>query len=71
MSRPELVAAVRAHARKHYERGGWDILIECWEDSDIEDAMGASTTEAGAIRTCAKVLGIMDDYRTDIQATAF
>lgn len=71
MSKAELVAAVRAHARKNYSKGGWDILVECWDNADIEEAIGNATTEDAAIRACARTLGIMDDYRADIQATAF
>jgi hypothetical protein len=71
MTQTELIAAVRAHARKNYNSKGWDILVECWDDADIIDAFGNCISEQGAIRACAKTLGIMDSVRHDIQAEAF
>ena len=42
MTKQELVQAVRAHAIANYNKGGWDFLVECWEDSDIEALIGNS-----------------------------
>lgn len=67
----EIVAAVRAHALANYEKGGWDVLIECYDDAQIVEEMGDAKTAEQAIKTVGKSLGVFDEYRKDIQATAF
>jgi hypothetical protein len=66
-----LVDAVRAHAMKHYERGGWDYVVECWEDKDIAAEIGGATTEGGAIRKVGKVAKVLGDYRAEVRAEIF
>lgn len=66
-----LVAAVRKYARDHYNVGGWDILVECYDDGDILELIEDATTVADAVSRVAKVLKIKADYRADIQAEAF
>jgi hypothetical protein len=63
-----LVAAVRAHAIANYNKGGWDYIVECWEDEDIEKEIVGCRKPAGAIKKvgqCAKALG---DYRDEVRA---
>jgi len=72
----KLVDAVREHARKNYEKGGWDFVVECYEDDDILETINEwckrkPITEAAAIRGMAKVVKIKDDHRRDIQGTAW
>ena len=62
-----LVHAVREHATAHYNDGGWDIIVECWSEADIAEAIGGAKTEAGAIRNVAKTANMLGDYRSDIQ----
>lgn len=64
----ELVAFVRAHALNNYETGGWDVVVEAWEDADIVRTIGGSRTEAGAIRKVAEAVGVYDDVRSDVIA---
>lgn len=71
MERSLLIAAVREHAQRNYERNGGDILIECWSDEDISKAIGKATSLRGAIEGCHHLLGIINDRRTDIEAEVF
>ncbi|MHC4780141.1 MAG: hypothetical protein ACYTFG_16345 [Planctomycetota bacterium] len=72
----EMIQAVKKHAINHYENGGWDYIVECYEDSDIEETIkeaqtaGAKTTEE-VIAQIGKWMRAKDDYRKDIQSTAF
>lgn len=66
----ERIAAVRAYALEHYNEGGWDILVECWEDADIEKAIGTLALPS-AIAQLRAILKQQDDRRRDIQAEAF
>ena len=64
--RRALIQQVRRHAEKHYEDGGWDVVVECWEDVDIDAQIGKARTLKGAI---GKFSGIVDVW-ADQQAEA-
>ena len=68
----DLVQAVKDHAVKNYETGGWDYVVECWEDADIANEIaGAVQTPAGAIKKIGKVVRILNDNRRDVMAEIF
>ena len=69
MTKQELVQGVRAHAIANYNKGGWDFLVECWEDSDIEEQIGNAKTMRGAIMACKRTLRLMDEHRKEQQAS--
>lgn len=64
----QLVTLVRAHAQTHYESGGWDVVVEAWDDAQIVEAIGKARTEAGAIRKVGEWVGVYDDVRQDVIA---
>ena len=67
-TRPDLVEAVKAHAQERYEkRGGWDIIIECLSDGEIEDLIKGCTTKKAAIAKVKAHADLLDDRRRDIQ----
>lgn len=69
----KMIAAVKKHALDNYNEGGWDYLVECYSDSDIREMLeedGCKTPEE-AIKAVAKIMKIKDDYRKDIEATAW
>lgn len=72
MTTAEMVAAVRAHALEHYEEGGWDFVVECYEDADILEAIQTharhacghpAVTAEDAIRAVGFIVGIMEEQR--------
>lgn len=67
----KLAAAVRQHALDNYETGGWDFLVECWDDSDIILCTGHATTLADAIEQCRQPLALMDERRREVEAEIF
>lgn len=67
----DIIAAVKAHAEANYSKGGWDIVVECYEDSEIAEAIEGCTTAEEAIARLGKIVGWRNDYRKDIQAEAF
>ena len=67
----KLVGAVRAHALKHYERGGWDYIVETMDDEDIAEEIGAATTEGGAIRKVGKIAKLLGERRDEVRAEIF
>jgi ATP-dependent exoDNAse (exonuclease V) alpha subunit len=66
----ELIDAVRAHAHANYSRDGWDYLVECWDDEYIARTIGNAKTAKTAIAACKRVVKTLDEYRSDIRATA-
>ena len=67
----DLIEAVKAHARNNYEQDGWDYLVECYSDKEIAELIGKARTVKGAIKKVAEVMKAKDDYRSEIQATAW
>ena len=68
----DLVQAVKDHAVKNYETGGWDYVVECWEDADIANEIAGSVqTPAGAIMKVGKIVKILNDNRRDVMAEIF
>ena len=63
-----LVNEVRRFATENYESGGWDIVIECWDDLRIAEEIKFRRTAAGAIRQMAKAVGATAAYRAEIIA---
>jgi hypothetical protein len=64
----ELVEAVKTYAREHYEDGGWDFVVEAYEDGEIAEAIKGCRTAKGAIKRMAEIVGVYDDRRTGAQA---
>ena len=69
----EMIEAVKSYARSHYNEGGWDSIVECYEDSELaqEIEKGKCSSIEEAIAYVGKGCNIWDDYRRDIEATAF
>lgn len=67
----ELIAAVKAHALANYESGGWDMIVECYEDAELAEEIGDATTEAEAIARVGRTAGLYDEQRTAVQNEAF
>lgn len=63
-----LVSAVKAHAELNYESDGWDIVVECYSESDILEIIGESYTPSGAIAKVRKYLAPIASYRDEIIA---
>lgn len=41
-----LVEQVKAYARAHYNTGGWDVIVEAWDDDAIRKALGVWDDES-------------------------
>jgi hypothetical protein len=66
-----LVTAVRDFARANYEMDGWDYIVECFDDTDILDAIGEAKTSAVAIREIGKIAKLHASVRADIEGEIF
>ena len=58
MNEQQFINHVREHALRNYETGGWDYVVEAWEDGDIleywSDAKGDNTKAFKAIADAVK-----------------
>lgn len=71
MNKQELIAAVKAHALAHYNDGGWDVIVECYEDEQIAEVIGDSRTVHGALRNFASIIDVLADREADALNSAF
>jgi hypothetical protein len=59
--RRELIAAVRSHATENYNNGGWDVIVECYDDEAIVKVIGRARTVKGALAKFAPVIDVLAD----------
>ena len=67
----DLIDAVRGYAVEHYNEDGWDYVVECWEDWEIQEIVRGCRSESQAIRKVRKQVKVLGDYRDEIRATAW
>lgn len=62
-----LADKVMAHAEANYEKGGWDVVVECWTLTDITDYLRecSATNEADAIDAMENIVGVYADRQAD------
>ena len=65
----ELVQYVKDYANFHYNDGGWDVIVECWEDKDILKVLTEdnATTEKEAIAAFKDVVAVWADQQADAE----
>lgn len=66
-----LVEAVKAHALAHYEEGGWDVVVECWDDAQIAEHVKGTRTVTGAVGRFEGVVSVWADRQADARNSAF
>lgn len=66
-----LVAHVKAHATEHYNRNGWDFVVEAMDDEEIASHIGNTKSEKVARARVRRVARALDDARREVAATAF
>jgi hypothetical protein len=66
-----LVAGVKKHAKANYNDDGWDMVVECMEDSEIADEVVGCETVEQAIAKVGEIASLYDERRKDVQAEAW
>ena len=61
----DLIRQIRDHALAHYGDGGWDVIVEAWDDDAIADAIGKARTLDGALRKLRPIVGVYADRQAD------
>jgi hypothetical protein len=68
---PTLIDQVKNHAAEHYGDGGWDVIVECWEDLDIAFAIDGCKTLEDAIQVLSAPVDVWKDRQADAINSAF
>lgn len=71
MSTQELVRAIKDHALVHYEDGGWDVVVECFDDAEIAETIGEAGTIAEALDAFAPLIDVWSDRQAGARNSAF
>lgn len=68
-----LVKAVQEYALKHYNDGGWDVIVECWSADEIASEVTESLckTPEDAIKVFAPMVDVWADRQADAINSAF
>ena len=69
----ELVQYLKDYANLHYEDGGWDVIVECWEDKDILELLTRdnATTEQEALAAFKDIVAVWADQQADAENSRF
>ena len=61
------VEEVKAHALAHYDEGGWDVIVECWDDAYIQEVLDGP----GGVDTILGCVAVWADQQADARNSAF
>jgi hypothetical protein len=68
MTIEEMRKAVRKYALEHYEEGGWDYIVECYDDKDLDELLKNCTSVEDAIRLARTAVGYIHEQRREAWA---
>jgi hypothetical protein len=66
-----LVEFIKSHAEAHYEDGGWDVIVECWDDNAIAEFIAGATTPDEALECFGPLIDVWSDRQADARNSAF
>ena len=68
-----LIETVKEWAKAHYNEGGWDVIVECWGDAEIQEHLErcAAQTQAKAIKAFEPVVAVWAERQADAINSAF
>ena len=67
MSRTKLVAAVKEYAQANYEKGGWDVIVECWDDEQISTVIAPAKTLDAALKNMRCIVDVYAERQADAE----
>jgi hypothetical protein len=62
------VEVVKAFANANYEVNGWDIVVECYADDEIEMVTRNATSDIEAVSMMQEWVKPQADFREELQA---
>lgn len=67
--RQKWIEKIKAYATEHYEEGGWDYLVEAFDDSQIEEVANKHASYETFFEDMKDWVEVLDDRRADVRAT--
>ena len=63
----EIIKFIKQYAQDHYNDGGWDVVVECWSDSDIRQYLNSCkiTTQPEALKQFKRIVDVWADQQAD------
>jgi len=63
----EIIKFIKQYAQDHYSDGGWDVVVECWSDSDIREYLNSCkiTTQPEALKQFKRIVDLWADQQAD------
>jgi hypothetical protein len=72
MDEQQFINSVRAHAITNYSNGGWNVVVEAWDDGDIlEYYSDADGNVKKAFNEIKETVKLRHEYAEEIRSTAF
>ena len=71
MNKQDLIEAVKSHAYKNYEKGGWDYVVECLSPTDIARIISKRRSVSGAIAAVKIYADQYGETRQEIESTVW
>jgi hypothetical protein len=60
---------VMAHAKAHYTEGGWDVIVECWDNDQLNELLAdCHGVEHEAWRVLESLVDVWSDRQAFIRA---
>ena len=60
--------AVRKHAIENYNNGGWDFIVECYSDEDIQKVLDYDGVQEGDAEAAIEALDFVRKIHFEQQA---
>lgn len=72
----ELYDQIQAHATSHYTDGGWDVIVECFNQQEMAELLdcvinGPEPTLEEALKRLEPVVSVWADRQADARNSAF
>lgn len=61
-----MVDIVKIHAKANYDKDGWDIVVESYEDSEIAYVIRDCRSNEAAIRKMHSIVKLLDERRQGV-----
>jgi hypothetical protein len=71
MTEKELIQEVKRHAIKNYNNGGWDYIVECFDDEDIAEIIKGKRSVKAAISAVKRHADILEERRIEVTSEIF
>jgi len=68
IGKTEMVARIKSHAKANYEKGGWDVIVECYSDDDILEMISDYNTWDEAFKFVKTLVSVWAERQDDARS---